>query len=194
MKRLSLVCVLVALCAAPMLRAQDAATEERLNKLSGQIDSIIETQQALSRQIDRLSKDIESVREQASKPTGNYASQERADSLAKAITEVDKKRMQDADRIKSELEAIRKSLLQTPPPSKSQKKTPSPVAENTSTPDKETGFEYTVKSGDTLSTIVAAYREQKIKVTTDQILKANPGLKPDRLYVGKTIFIPAPKQ
>jgi len=39
---------------------------------------------------------------------------------------------------------------------------------------------------------VKAYAEKNIKVTTEQILKANPGLDPNRLRVGKKIFIPAP--
>ena len=45
-----------------------------------------------------------------------------------------------------------------------------------------------------LSIIVKAYRDQGIKVTADQILKANPGLDPKNLIVGKKIFIPAPAQ
>jgi len=31
-------------------------------------------------------------------------------------------------------------------------------------------------------------------VTTDDILKANPGLKAEKLKVGQKIFIPAPQQ
>jgi len=34
-----------------------------------------------------------------------------------------------------------------------------------------------VQKGDTLSTIVQAYRDKNIKVSKDQILKANPDLK-----------------
>lgn len=35
-------------------------------------------------------------------------------------------------------------------------------------------------------------QDQGIKVTWDQILKANPGLEPKSLFVGRKIFIPAP--
>ena len=56
------------------------------------------------------------------------------------------------------------------------------------------GYDYTIQRGDTLLAIAKAYREQGIKVTTDQILKANPGLDPKSLIVGKKIFIPAPGQ
>ena len=50
------------------------------------------------------------------------------------------------------------------------------------------------RRGDTLSIIAKAYRDQGIKVTTDQILKANPGLDPKSLKVGQKILIPAPAQ
>ena len=38
-----------------------------------------------------------------------------------------------------------------------------------------------VEKGQTLSLIVQAYREKGIKVTMDQVLKANPGLKPEKI-------------
>jgi LysM repeat protein len=53
------------------------------------------------------------------------------------------------------------------------------------------GVEHIVKQGETLSGIVAACRQQHIKVTRKEILDANPGLNPDRLIAGKKIFIPA---
>jgi len=49
-----------------------------------------------------------------------------------------------------------------------------------------------VKRGDTLSTIVAACRQQGIKVTMDQVRKANPNLKSGRLLPGQKVFIPDP--
>ena len=68
----------------------------------------------------------------------------------------------------------------------------------TETPEKpvsagggEKGFEHVIQSGDTISTIALAYREKGIKITSDQILKANPGLKANSLKVGQKIFIPA---
>jgi len=56
----------------------------------------------------------------------------------------------------------------------------------------QNGYEYAVKEGDTLGSIAKAYRAQGVKVTTTQILKANSGLDPNKLYVGKKIFIPDP--
>ena len=57
----------------------------------------------------------------------------------------------------------------------------------------EKGFEHVVQSGDTLLGIVQAYREKNIKVTKDQILKANPGLVAEKMRVGQKIWIPAPQ-
>jgi LysM repeat protein len=57
----------------------------------------------------------------------------------------------------------------------------------------EKGYEYTVQSGDTLSAIVQAYRDQGVKVTVDDVLKANPSLKPSSMRVGQKIFIPNSK-
>jgi beta-lactamase regulating signal transducer with metallopeptidase domain/LysM repeat protein len=56
------------------------------------------------------------------------------------------------------------------------------------------GFEYVIQKGDTLSIIAQAYKEKNIKVSNDDILKANPGLKAEKLKVGQKIFIPAPPQ
>jgi hypothetical protein len=42
--------------------------------------------------------------------------------------------------------------------------------------------------------IVNAFREKGYKVTVDDVLKANKGLKADKLPVGKTIWIPLPEK
>ena len=57
----------------------------------------------------------------------------------------------------------------------------------------EKGYEYTVQSGDSLSLIVEAYKQQGVKTSISEILKANPGLNPNRLLPKQKIFIPAPK-
>jgi LysM repeat protein len=116
------------------------------------------------------------------RPNASYATQEEIKRLTEALREVDRKRLDDAERIHAELKKLGDSLeasaqklqKRTPPPTP-EKKTP----EKSATPEK--GFEYTVEKGDTLSLIVQAYREKNIKITTDQILKANPGLKPEKL-------------
>jgi LysM repeat protein len=194
MKRISFLLVTLALCAPPALRAQDAATEERLNKLSGRIEDLTAAQEALKKQVNELTKELQNVREQSAKPNTSYAPREDLNHLAEAIKEVDRKRMDDAEKVHTELLKLR-DVLKAPPTSS--RKAPvaapkdNPVSAKPGTP--ENGYEYVVKSGDTLGGIVQACKDQKVKVTMTQILKANPGLKPDLLIPGKKIFIPAPQ-
>lgn len=193
MKRISFLLVTLALCSAPAVRAQDAATQERLDKLAGRIEDLTASQEALRKQVDELVKELQGVREQANKPTVNYARPEDLNRLAETVKEVDRKRLDDAENTRAELLKLR-NVLATPLPQP--KKTVVSAPKDTSaTPTQTTsdrGFEYVIKSGDTLDAIAQACREKNIKVTVAQILKANSGLKAERLYVGKKIFIPAP--
>jgi LysM repeat protein len=194
MKRISFLLVTLALCSGPTARGQDAATEERLNKLAGQIEDLRAGQEALRKHLDTITRELDNVREQANKPTGNFAGNEDLKRVAKAVEEVDHKRMEDYDKIKNELLNLRKGLLNSAPPPTRVKNTTTkdnPAQETPSVPSK--GFEYEIKKDDTLSAIVQAYREKNIKVTTDQILKANPGLVPAKMHPGQKIFIPAPQ-
>src|SRR5689334_14943905 len=99
MKRISIIFPLLALCAATVTRAEDAATEERLNQLSGKIEDLIAGQEAQRKRVAELAKEIDSLRDQQGKPNGNYASQEDLKRLADSVKEVDRKRMDDNEKI-----------------------------------------------------------------------------------------------
>jgi nucleoid-associated protein YgaU len=195
MKRISFLLVALALCCAPTLRAEDAATEERLNKLAGRIDDLVAGQESLRNRIQALEREIEAVREQASKPTGNYATQEELKRLADAVKDVDQKRIKDADAVKAEFVKLSK-VVAAPPPATKKPAPNSPgdhaAIEANTAPEKGFG-EYIIQNGDTLSLIVKAYRDKNIKLTAEQIVKANPGLVPEKLKVGQKIWIPAPQ-
>jgi len=193
MKRIGILVLGLALSAAPALRAQDAATEERFNKLAGQIEDLRASQEAMTKRIEALGKEIDSLHGQLEKPSGNYASDEDLKRLAESVKEIDRKRLDDYEKIRLELKNLGRSLAA---PATTTRKPPIANTDNStsdrpSTPEK--GFDYQVKKGDTLSIIVQAYRDNNIKVTMDQILKANPGLKPEKMRVGQKIFIPAPQ-
>lgn len=198
MKRSILFITAWALCAMPAARCQDAATEERLNKLSGQIEDLIASQKTLRDQVSALTRELQSVRDEQGKPNTSYISREEFNRLADAIKEVDRKRIEDNEKIHNDLVSLGKTLAATPAPSHPKRNSvaqqPPP---DTAAPDKtpanipDKGFEHVVQSGDTLSLIVQGCRDKNIKVTIDQIIKANPGLKPERLKVGQKIFIPA---
>jgi LysM repeat protein len=183
----------LALASGPVLCAQDAATSERLNQLTGQIEDLIAANKAQQKQIAELSREIAGLREQSAKPTTTYATPEDLKRLAEQVKEVDRKRLEDYDKIHADLLKLSKTL--TAPVPKQMHSAPPPKEESanqekTGAPEKV--FEYEIKPDDTLSAIVSAYREKNIKITTDQILKANPGLKAEKLKVGQKIVIPVP--
>ena len=194
MKRIAILALGLAVLSGSTLRAQDAGTEERLNKLAGQIEDLRSNQEAMTKRMEALSQAIENLRGQVDKPNGNYASGEDLKRLAEAVKEIDRKRLDDYEKIRNELKNLGKSLAAPSPPV--HRSNPPPIAE-TPTSDKasgpDKGFEYQVQKDDTISKIVQAYHDKNIKVTMDQILKANPGLKPEKLRIGQKIFIPAPQ-
>jgi LysM repeat protein len=195
MKRFAPLLLGFVMAGVPALRAQDAASDERYNKLAGQIEDLRSSQDALNRKLESIAKEIDTLRGQMDKqPSANFASDEDLKRLAETVKEIDRKRLDDYEKIRTELKGLGKTLASS---SASVHKNPPAAVEDTggkskpTTPDK--GFEYEVKKDDTLNLIVKAYRENNIKITMDQVLKANPGLKPEKLRVGQKIFIPAPQ-
>jgi LysM repeat protein len=201
MKRISILPVLCLLCAA-LVRAQDAIpaplssqeAEENYKSLRGKLQDMIEAQSAYEKRIQALEREVSDLREQLAKPSGNYASQEDVKQLAGTVQEIDRKREADTKHILDEFSRLGKTLAATPAPRPSTKP---PVIDSTPTYTPkvdESGFTYQIKAGDNLSTIAQAYKEQQgIRVTVRQILDANPGLNPDKLVIGKKIFIPVPR-
>lgn len=190
MKRISILLVAVLLCSGAFSQAQDAAVEERLNKLSGQIEDLLAAMAKQDKRLTAFEKELETVREQAAKPTGNFASQEDLRKLAETLKDIDRKRVEDNEKILKEIEKLAKAPAVRPPRTPKGNDEP-PKSGGGAGGGAEKGYEYVIATGDTLSTIAQAYREKGVKVTTDQILKANPGLKEKSLKVGQKIFIPA---
>jgi LysM repeat protein len=190
MKRIFIFAVIWGLWAIPSARAEDAATEERLNRLSGQIEDLISSQKTLRDQIAALSRELQSLRDDQGKPN-SYATREELKGLVEAIKEVDRKRMEDAEKIKSDI--INLGKIVSAPARTSRRSTSAESGDKPAPNIPDKGFEHTIQSGETLSIIVQGCHDKGVKVTVEQILKANPGLKADRLKVGQTIFIPAAK-
>ena len=190
MKRISI--LLAIFLAVPLFaRAQDAATEEQLNKLRGEITALQASNVDLQKRHADVLKELQEVREQAAKPQGNFASAEDLKQLAEKVREVDRKRAEDRELILEEIKKLGKSMSGsggTRP--KKTEETPKAKTETPTGPEK--GYEYVVQSGDTISAVVQAVnREKGTKLTVDQVLKANPTLKPESLKVNQKIFIPA---
>jgi len=181
---------------ASLARAQDDATQQQIDKLSGQIQDLLDAQAAQGKRVDALEKQVSDLGDKLNQPaTADSASADDLKKLATQVQEIDKKRQDDNDLILKELEKLGKggSISRTShkAPDVSTPTSPDNPSPTASGPQK--GYDYTIAAGDTISAIAKAYRAQGVKVTSDQILKANPGLNANSLIVGKKIFIPQPQ-
>lgn len=188
--------VMAAAISTAAVRGQDAATQAQLDKLSGEIQDAQDALVQQGKQLDAMEKEISDLRDKINTPAvNNSASEDDLKALAAQVQEIDKKRQDDRDLILKEIEQLGKATGGgTPIRSRpAADMTEASGGSDTTAPDAsgpQKGYYYTIKEGDRLSEIARAYREQGVKVTTSQILKANPGLDPAKLYVGKKVFIP----
>ncbi len=184
----------ILICAVSLLRAQDTGTQQQIDKLSGQIQDLLAAQEQHGKRIDALEKQISELTDKVNSPAvNNSASAEDLKSLATQVQEIDKKRQDDRDLILKQIENLAKTGGGAPISHKSKVNTEANSAgpDNPATPAvPQKGYEYTIASGDTVSAIAKAYRAQGVKVTSSQIIAANPKLNPNALIAGKKIFIP----
>ena len=192
MKKISL-WILVFAFVVGLAHAQDAATQQQIDQLNGKLQDLIDAQAAQGKRLEALEKQIADLNEKVNTPVVNdSASRDDLKKLAEQVQEIDKKRQADNDLVLEQLKKLAKISSGSghkTPPSTPTISTNDPTL-NSAGPQK--GYDYTIASGDTLMAIAKAYRAQGVKVTSDQILKANPGLNPNSLIVGKKIFIPDP--
>ena len=177
---------------ASLARAQDDATQQQIDKLSGQVQDLLDAQAAQGKRIDALEKQIADLGDKLSQPAASdNASADDLKKLAAQVQEIDKKRQDDNQKILDALDKLGKGGTVSTPSHKPTMipTTPTDNPTQTSTSPQK-GYEYKIATGDTPSAIAKAYRAQGVKVTSDQILAANPGLNPNKMVVGKTIFIP----
>jgi LysM repeat protein len=208
MKRV--IILLSLLLAAPLVRGQDSAggpsrqeLNENIKVLEGRINVALEGKAAQDKQLQNLAKQVEDLRVQASKPSPSYATKDDLKELADKIQEIDKKRQEDKELILKEIKKLGTTLAAaSTAPSKNtgtgSKTTANPPADDPPKTDhtsqkSDEGYWYTIQSGDTYNKIAAYYRGQGIKVTSDEIAKANPTVPETKLYVDRKIFVPAPK-
>jgi septal ring factor EnvC (AmiA/AmiB activator) len=186
----SLLILVFAVSQAP---AQDAATQQQIDKLSGQIQDL---QEALSRQnqrIEDLEKKISDLTDKVNTPVvDESASREDLKKLAEQVQEIDRKREEDRDLILKQIENLSKVAAVAPVSASHHPRTPpdESASSGSSTPQK--GYEYIIKEGDNLGLIIKAYRADGVKVTKSQIIVANPKINPDVLIPGMKLFIPDP--
>jgi LysM repeat protein len=182
---------------ASLAPAQDAATQQLMDEINGRIQNLTEMQAAQGKKIAGLEKQISDLGDKLNQPTvNNSASADDLKKLAEQVKELAKKQQDDNDQIVKTLEKLAKGGGVSTPSHKQpavSNENPTPPSSAGATGSKQNGYYYPVKKDDTLSAIAKAYSaELKTKITVEQILAANPGLDPNKVPVGKKIFIPDP--
>ncbi|MGH7941103.1 MAG: LysM peptidoglycan-binding domain-containing protein [Limisphaerales bacterium] len=195
MKTISVwICLLtLAVLFPPGGRAQDAATQAQLDKITGEIQDIQDSLNSQDKRISALERKISDMEEKVNTPAGNnFASADDLKKLAEQVQEIDRNRQHDNQQILAALEKLSKGGgFHRPAADNPITPISTPGQDAQTSNNGQNGYEYTIQSGNTLNAIVKAYRAKGVKVTVDQVLKANPGLNPKNLIVGKQILIPA---
>jgi hypothetical protein len=190
------------------LRAEDAsaiadrqAGEERYQKLVAKLEELSEKYDLQQKRMAQLEADLKAVRDEQSKPNTDVVGRDELKQLALQVKEIDKNRASDKEQILDQIKQLAQvpAVPATPTPKKTKVKKPVVETPTDTTTDaggdkNYEGYEYVIKPNDTISKIVAAYREQGVKVTSAQILKhpLNAKVDPAKLKVGQKVFIPAP--
>jgi phage tail protein X len=176
-----------------LARAQDDATQQQIDQINGQIQDLLDAQAAQGKRIDALEKEISDLQDKLNQPAANdSASADDLKKLAGQVQDLAKKQQDDNDLILKELKSSAKAGISTT--SHKPRQAFQPTIQPQPPAARKKVILHDSSEKDTLSAIAKAYSaELKVKVTTSQILAANPGLNPNNLIVGKKIFIPEPQ-
>lgn len=173
--------------AAAIADRQEA--EERYKRMNSAIEELLAANVAQQKRLAALAEEVQRLREELARSTQKqpgHASLDDLQRLTRKLQELDEKREADKKLILEELQ----KLSRMPAPG-GERATAKPSANPVSAPKgDQKGYEYVVQPGDYLTTIVDAYRKQGVKVTLEQVVKANPKVQPQRLRPGQKIFIP----
>ena len=194
------------MCAADTVAlAAQQEIQDNYKRLMATFEELQAAQLALQKQVSALGVEVGKLRDEAARNNNNAATQESLRELNKQILKVDESRIADNRRIQEAIEKLGgaiKSLPTAPPPRPRVEINNTGPSSNGGTPERqlaasgsavEDGFDYVVQKGDYLGKIVKSYRDQKVMVTSEMVIAANPKVDWNRLQVGSHIFIPRPK-
>ena len=142
---------------------------------------------------DKIQVEVANLKEQVTKSqdTENSLRQE-INTLRTALQKSEEARAKEREVLLAKVgEMIAASAPKPAPPEpKREVKEKEPTPTTAPSHDGEKGYSHTVEKGQTLSMIAAAYSEKGVKVTVDDIRKANNLGPKDVLKVGQKLFIP----
>jgi septal ring factor EnvC (AmiA/AmiB activator) len=181
--------------------ASDAAyNEERFKNLQAKIENLADGQRMLLQKFDRLdhdlsrlSADMDRLKTQVNQSGSGMATRDELKKYAEKLKEIDEKRQADNALVMKSIKDLANAQAS---PAPSSKKSTKPAPKQAPS---ETLVEYTVGKDESLSQIINAYntklQSQGFKrITQSQVLKANPGLKPEKIMAGQKIRIPVPPE
>ena len=187
--------------AAPNRPVRNRYFEEQIRRQRAEIEELKNIYNLQIRKADALEAEMKRMR--AANETFQrdlalkFASAKDITDLAEKIRELDKNRRNDLKVTNQQIDEILKIVkkLATAPVAPPVK----PRGGDDNPPPAKFKFrEHTVQAGEFLSTILEAYNSAfkgeglKGRVTQSQVLKANPGLKANRLLIGQKLRIPEP--
>ena len=169
---------------------------EQFRRLRGEIEELKGAHALQQEQSDKLKNKIKFLTDENLKLNrhlaGNFATADEVKALQVALKELDANRLKDLAIVQKALADLGKLIQKV-----AQQKA-APVEPNPPAVAKNFKFNtHKVEPGEFLGTIIIAYnrayKEEGLgTVTQSQVLKANPGLNPNRLLVGQKIKIPLP--
>jgi LysM repeat protein len=172
--------LLISFLAAPLLAAtpvrayydpaaaEDAAIErQKILRAADQLDLLSTQGASLAQQLQELRTEVEKLRAENQ-------------SLRQQLNALEKSRAAEKDALLKEVSAIVASATKAPAPA---------APPHPTTAAKEEGFEHIVEPGQSLWAIAKAYQDAGVKVSVDDIRRAN-NLKDNTLRSGQKLFIP----
>lgn len=174
--------------------------------MAGELADLREANLACQKRISSLQREVEQLRESLREShdrsvtkMGDFVTREDLKKIVDQIREVDSRRESDRKLILQEFEGLGKTLAQSAKSTKRREPEPEKI-EKAAEPEKPiegTFIEYTVLPNESLSEIQSKYNAELQKqgrpsVSQKQILQANPGLNPNRIFAGKKLQLPVP--
>lgn len=171
---------------------------EQFRRLRGEIEELKGAHALQQEQSDKLKKKIKFLTDENLKLNrrlaGNFATDDEVKALQIALKEMDANRLKDRAIFQKALGDLGKLIQKV-----AQQKAAAPSVDPTPrTVTQDFKFNtHKVQTGEFLGTIIIAYnrayKEEGLGIVTQsQVLKANPGLNPNRLLIGQKIKIPLP--
>ena len=158
--------------------AQDAVIErQKLLKAADQIDLMVQ-------QNGQLQQDLAQLKERVKKLESDNAE------LKKALDDQDKARAKEKEALLKEVSKIVATGAGTKSSPRESHNTPVQPGTKGDAGSAEQGYEYRVEAGQNLWAIAKAYQEKGVKVTVEDIRKANNLAKDQPLKTGQRLFIP----